>query len=112
MIGEVRDEDSDPRSMPNPGPGAPGLDVKNWATGYFGSIIECVDEEIGVDRRCELPPAPGVVEDPPPIEETITELVEVPVMLSLVAFANKTKHKIILENLLNEFDINHVRKSK
>ena len=25
---------------------------------------------------------------------------------------NKTKHNIILENLLNEFDINHVRKSK
>ncbi len=80
VIGQVRKEDSDPRSMPNPGPGAPGLDVKNWATGYFGSIIECVDEEIGVDRRCELPPAPVVVEDPPPIEETITELVEVPVM--------------------------------
>jgi len=90
VVGPVRTKETDSRSLPNPGPGSPGLDVRNWATGYFGSIIECTDEEIGVDRRCELPPEPIVVEDPPPVETVTTELVEVPVMEWTDGWANYT----------------------
>tara|TARA_B100000579_G_C22823356_1_gene851784 strand:+ start:786 stop:1535 length:750 start_codon:yes stop_codon:yes gene_type:complete len=39
------------------------------------------------------------------VEDNLVSIIE-------IIEKDKTKHKIILENLLNEFDINHVRKSK
>ena len=39
------------------------------------------------------------------MEDTLLSIIE-------IIEKNKSKHNIILENLLNEFDINHVRKSK
>lgn len=82
VIGEVRTTEDSPNHLPNPGPGSPGLDVRNWGTGYFGATIYCTDEEIDVDKRCPTPPTPPPVPEviPEPVPEPEIETVEIPVM--------------------------------